>query len=251
MHLVERYEHAGVEVCVFYDEDGPDPREADNLGEMYVSYRGHSLGDHQLPSDGLPDIPCPTCNGEAGASSEACEQCEGWGEVSPTLGEWLGSLKAIAAMPLFVYEHGMITIRGGRLVMLDEDKMAPNDTVSVNRFAGDAQGWDTSFVGFMIATEDRIKELCGEGPEYRRPDWLDSALKAELEEYDRFLRGEIYCYRVAEGTPFEDACAGFIGLEYAKEEAERAAEVAATQQHDEQIARAEWAARDVITLAVG
>lgn len=251
MHLVEQYQHAGVEVSIFYDEDGPDPRDADNLGEMYVSYPGHTLGDHQLPREGLPDIPCPACSGEAHASPAICKRCEDWGEVSPTLAEWLRSLDAIAAMPLFVHEHGMITIRAGRLVMLDQDRVAPEDTHSVNRFVGDTQGWDTSFVGFTIVTEKRIDELCGDGDKYRQPDWLDSALKAELEEYDRFLRGEVYSYLVAEGTPFEDSCSGFIGIEYVKEEAERAAEAAATQQRDEQAARAEWAARDVITLAVG
>lgn len=242
MHLVEQYEHAGVQVSIVYDEDGLDPRDADNLGEMYVSYRGYTLGDHQLPSDGLPDIPCPACSSETESSSEVCRRCEGWGEISPTLVEWLASVKAVAAMPLFVYEHGMITIRGGRLVMLDADEVAPEDTISVNRFVGDAQGWDTSFVGFMIVTDEQIEKLCGEGEKYRRQDWLESALKGELEEYDRYLRGEVYFYLVAEGTPFEDSCSGFIGFDHVKQEAERAAESAAAQQRDER------AARDVITL---
>ena len=167
--------------------------------------------------------------------------------MSPTLSEWLSSVEALAAMPLFIYDHGMITIRGGRLVMLDADRIVPEDTASVDRFAGDSQGWDTSFVGFVVVTEARIEELCGDGPEYRRPDWLDSALKSELEEYDRFLRGEVYSYLVGEGTPFEDTCAGLIGLPYAKEEPERAAQLVAAQQADEESARAEWAARDVVT----
>jgi hypothetical protein len=152
-------------------------------------------------------------------------------------------------MPLFVHEHSMITIRGGRLVMLDEDEVTREDSHSVDRFVGDAQGWDTSFAGFMIVTEERIEELCGEDRQYRRADWLDSALKAELKEYDRFLRGEVYCYQVAAGSPFEDTCSGFIGLRYAKEEAERAAEHAAVRIRDEHVAQAQWAARDVITVA--
>lgn len=251
MHAVEQYEHAGVQVEIFYDPDGFSPRDADNLGDMYVSYRGHDLGDHQLPSDGLPEIACPVCESrDAEPSEEVCERCEDWGQISPTLGEWLASINAIAAMPLFVHDHGMIAIRGGHLVMLEDDKVDPEDTDSVGRFVGDAQGWDTSFVGFMIATEERIEQLCGSAAEYRRKDWLESALRAELAEYGRYLAGEVYCYRVADGTPFEDSCSGFIGIEYVKEEAEAAAELAAAQQHDEQIERAQWAARDVVTVPV-
>lgn len=69
--------------------------------------------------------------------------------------------------------------------------------------------------------------------------------------YDRYLRGEVYSYVVAGGTPFEESCGGFIGLEYAKEEADRAAEGAAALLHDERVARAAWAARDVITVSAG
>ncbi len=250
MQLAENYEHAGVEVSLFYDIDGGDPRDADNLGEMYVWYRGFELGDHQLPGDGLPAIPCPRC-GDQELTSGDCERCGGWGEVSPNVGEWFRSMEAVAVMPLFVYDHGVLTMRGGRLVMLGEDRVQRRDTATVNRFAADAQGWDTSFVGFMVVTEERIAELCGQDPEYRQADWLDSALKTELGEYDRYLRGEVYSYIVAAGTPFEDSCCGFIGLEYAKEEADRAAESAATRQHDEEVLREEWAARDVITVSVG
>lgn len=249
MHALEHYEHAGIAVSIFYDEDGASPRDADNLGAMHVCFRGHDLGDLQLPADGLPDIPCPACgDDDAEAAEGVCERCEDWGQISPTLGEWLASIHAIAAMPLFVYDHGMITMRGGRLVMLDDDKVDPEDTNSIGRFVGDAQGWDTSFVGFMIVTEEQIEAICGDGAEYRSKEWLDSALRAELDEYDRYLRGEVYYYRVAEGTPFEDSCSGFIGIEYAKEEAERAAELAAAQLHDEQTEVATWAARDVITV---
>lgn len=249
MHAVEHYEHAGVQVEIFYDPDALSPRDADNLGEMYVSYRGHNLGDHQLPSDGLPDIDCPVCQADdAEASEEVCERCEDWGHISPTLAEWLTSINALAAMPLFVYDHSGISIRGGRLVMLDEDNVDPDDTHGAGRFVGDAQGWDTSFVGFMIVTEESISRLCGEGDEYSSKEWLDSALRSELEEYDRYLRGEVYYFRVAEGTPFEDSCGGFIGIEYAKEEASRAAQTVAAQKHDEEVERARWAARDVVTV---
>lgn len=250
MQVAENYEHAGVEVSLFHDIDGGDPRDADNLGEMYAYYRGHELGDHPLPPDGLPAIPCPQCRNRQPASGN-CERCDGWGEVSPNVGEWLRSMNALAAMPLFVYDHGVLTVRGGRLVMLGEDCVHRTDTATVDRFPADAQGWDTSFVGFMVVTEERIQTLCGEDPEHREADWLDSALKTELAEYDRYLRGEVYSYVVAGGTSFEESCGGFIGLEYAKEEADRAAEGAATLLRDEQVARAEWAARDVITVSGG
>lgn len=248
MQIAEQYEHAGVPVRIYYDEDAASPREEDNLGEMHVSYRGYNLGDHQLPAGGLPDIECPPCGGHGEVTEETCQRCCGLGQVEPTLAEWLRSLDATAAIPLFVYEHGGITIRGGRLVILDEDSVGSSDTRATNRFSVDAEGWDTSFVGFMVVTEEAILELCGEGSEFREADWLDSALRSELKEYDRYLRGEVYGYVVAEDTPFEDSCWGFIGLGYAREEADHSAELAAARQNHEELARAEWAARDVLTV---
>jgi hypothetical protein len=251
-NLVDKYTHAGVMVTLLYDPDPEhaNPRDADNLSEMCISYRGYTLGDHQLPASGLPTISCPQCDGDGYRHDDDCERCVGTGQIEPTLREWFSSKEAIAAMPLFVYEHSGLSISGGRLVMLEDDEIASGHTSSSGRFALDSAGWDTSFVGFMIASEASIERLCGSARKYRDPAWLAEAFKSEIEEYDRFLRGEVLGYIVAEGSTFEDSCWGFVGIEHARHEATAAAEVVAKQLSEEESERLAWAARDVETVGV-
>ena len=99
----------------------------------------------------------------------------------------------------------------------------------------DSQGWDSGTVGFIMATPKTI-EMCG------TPDELiDEGLRAEIEEFDQFLRGDVYGYVVEEeikasgtdsaGTEHEyseyehvDSCSGFFGFEYCKQAAIEAAD---------------------------
>lgn len=259
---VETYEHHGVEVKLFPDHNPMSPRDCDGkIGEMFVSYPGYKLGDTQLPRDGFEGITCPMCEGsgevkntvpfnEGGIDSDTidCPRCEGSGECTPTIHEWLKDQEAIAAIPLFVYEHSGITMRTGGLVWLAKEGIEPSDTESRERFAVDTDGWDTSFVGFVVVRENEIKEAMGDDWEkHRTPEWVSEAVNGEVEEYARYLEGDVYGYVVADDTPFSDSCWGFIGFKYAKEQANEAAEGAAEQIADEARERAEWAARDVVT----
>lgn len=250
MEAVETYEHKGVEVKIFPDHDCMSPRDCDGkIGEMFAYYRGYELGDTQLPSDGLPEIECANCEGEGWVKNGAeCERCDGLGRVEPTVKEWLASEEAIAAVPLFVYEHSGITMRTGELVWLADADIERSNTESRNRFMGDPDGWDTSFVGFVVVRDAHIEEAMGEGWRgHRTPEWVAEAVNGEVEEYARYLEGDCYGYVVAEDTPFHDSCWGFIGFKYAKEEANRAASDAAEQIANEAREKAEWAARDVVT----
>jgi hypothetical protein len=253
---VETYTHHGVEVKLFPDYDCPSPRDCDGkIGEMFVSYPGYELGDTQLPSDGFEPIRCPVCEGigvkltpRGMTDPPVCERCKGDCEITPTIHEWLVSEKAIAAVPLFVYEHSGITMRTGGLIWLAKEGIKPSDTESRERFAVDTDGWDTSFVGFAVVREDEIKDAMGDDWEkHRMPEWVSEAVNGEVEEYARYLEGDCYGYVVADDTPFHDSCWGFIGFKYAKQEANQAAEHAATQMAKEREERAEWAARDVVT----
>ena len=247
---VETYEHAGVKVRILPDEDPEcgDPRNADNLGKMLVSYRGSDLGDEQLPESGLPHISCPDCEGESyKGTKNACERCEGLGEDEPTIEEWLKDQEAIAVVPLFLFDHSGLSMRGGEFIWLADQELKRSDTRSVNRFMGDDAGWDTSFVGFILTTEKRVRELCGDDAKYRTAEFLAEAFDSEIKEYDQYLRGEVYGYIVGEGTPFEESCWGFLGFGYVKEQANETAECIAKQLSAETNERAEWAARDVMT----
>lgn len=85
----------------------------------------------------------------------------------------------------------------------------------------DSAGWDSGTVGVIFDTPESRKETGAP------LDTIERQLRAEVEEYDQFIRGEVYGYVVAEGTSEEESCWGFIGLEYAKEAANEAADGAA------------------------
>jgi hypothetical protein len=44
-------------------------------------------------------------------------------------------------------------------------------------------------------------------------------LRSFVEEYDKWMRGDCYGYTITVGDEEQDSCWGFIGYDYAKEEA--------------------------------
>lgn len=247
MSHCEDIEHAGCKIALHYDEDPESPRQNSNPGVMYAYYRGYELGDEQLPEGGFEQIDCPVCKG--GDMEAVCPRCEDFGYVDPTVLEWLQSLEAIAAAPLFVYEHGGITMSVGELKLI-EQPITRGDTRSAGRFVGDGAGWDTSFVGFIVYTEASITPCCGDGAEYRTQEWLQECAEGEVEEYASYLEGDVYGYIVYDPEDNEqESCWGFIGHKHAVEAAKEAAETVASSHERELAERAEWAARDVMTLA--
>jgi hypothetical protein len=82
----------------------------------------------------------------------------------------------------------------------------------------DSAGWDSGTVGVIFDT-----------PESREDtgvplDKVEEALRSEITEYDKWLRGEVYWYEVGDDSLVSDSCGGYIGLEYAKEAANEAAD---------------------------
>lgn len=249
-------------ICYEQDSEHCDPRQWDNLGTMYIYRPGYSLGDEQLPESGLPEIDCPVCDGgerdvegpvhlreSFGVMVEeepTCPRCENSCTTEPTLTEWLREINAVAAMPLFIYEHSGMTISSGRFVWLaDEDEMTREDTASHGRFIGDDAGWDTSFSGVIVATRENIENLGA--PDDRES--IERSLESEVSEYASWLEGDVYYYTVDGPHAPHDSCGGFIGFDHAKEEAKQAAEHAVERSKRERAEIAEWAARDVETVA--
>lgn len=91
--------------------------------------------------------------------------------------EILKTCEDIVYLDLHVFEHGMIS-------------------VSTSEFATPYGGWDQGLAGFIWTDRDRYGYLCDD-----RDDWKDHAkklLKGEVEEYDMYLQGEVYCMGDAE-----------------------------------------------------
>lgn len=104
-------------------------------------------------------------------------------------------------LPLWVYEHGGITMSCG-------DRSYPyNDR------------WDSSCAGWiMMSKETALKERIGCCNESNWREKAISDMQAEVELYDQYLTGDVYGYTLMEETaPDEwtevDSCWGFYGAD--------------------------------------
>ncbi len=117
----------------------------------------------------------------------------GW----PLLTRYLRMSKgAVAVLPLWLYDHSGISISTGR-----------------------TDSWDSGQIGFAYVDKERIEYLGAPSED------AEKQMRGEIEEYDSYLRGEVYGY-IINGPDGDhlDSCWGFVGdIKYAKEEAEMAA----------------------------
>lgn len=114
---------------------------------------------------------------------------------------WLKKQGAINILPLYIYDHSGITIWVG-----DNEPLIP----------GAHRGWDSGQVGFVYTTKEQM-DLIGTPRKA-----VSRVLKAEVEDFDSYLRGEVYGYRVEDRDEEVDSCWGFLGpegLEAARQEA--------------------------------
>ena len=100
----------------------------------------------------------------------------------------IGSQRGTAILPLYLYDHSGLTM---------------NTT-------GFSCRWDSGQVGWIYADREAIREAFGR-TDKRAMDRAERALLAEVREYDDYLRGECYGYRLYEGNDEVDSCWGFIG----------------------------------------
>lgn len=243
-----------------FDASFANPREADNLGVMFCDHSRYNLGDDDAPDPQDQTGECPDCEGygesdlfgvyrraaygstlvvtfededDAKRYAESrnakpvdgtvfivqpteCGTCEGIGQVDLSVEDYLRrELGARVILPLYLYDHSGLSM-------------------SVGAFSCP---WDSGQVGVIFDTAESREYL---GCDKLSDDDIKAGLIAEVEEYDKYLRGEIYNVSVErvdtseldepidELTPNElaeligdtiDSCGGFLGDEYAKEEA--------------------------------
>lgn len=136
------------ELRVFQDENPESPREWDNLGKMVCFHERHSLGDtneFSSPED---------------------------------FDEFLKENKVIS-LPLYLYEHGGITI-------------------STKPFSCP---WDSGQIGYIYVTHKRILEEWSKkriSKQLRQK--VINNLQCEVEVYDQYLRGEVYGFELVKLT---------------------------------------------------
>lgn len=130
------------------------------------------------------------------------EDYESWEEVRTAIEENNG----IHIYPLFLYDHSGISIRIG----------------SWNGRAPHAE-WDSGQIGFIYTTKSAL-EAYGITDEAAAIE----GLQHEVEEYDRYLRGDVYGYLIKKACPscehlgVEDSSWGFSSTEEAIQHAKEA-----------------------------
>lgn len=217
--LAETIEHeSGVTARIHYEEDGSgNPREWDQLGVMYCWHPNYELGDEQFTRSDHDTIE----------------------EVFTFL---VQERKAIETIPLFLPDHSGITIRTGTPIDISHG-LTPEAVRATNRFVSDGAGWDTSWVGFIYATEERRDELGAP-----RKDVVQQ-LENEVEEYDLYLTGQVFFFVVddPDGDTFE-SCGGFLGMDHVTSEVKEVIEACVERVEREKAEREFWLNREVLTV---
>ena len=127
---------------------------------------------------------------------------DSWQEVIQHIKD---TFKVLAWKYLHLYDHSGITI-------------------STSEF-GDR--FDSGIVGIVFVDEDKSKALLGEV--ITDKDKLDKIIESEVNEYDTYIRGEVYQYKIyevktcnlgCEHTELIESCCGFYDESHCIEEAE-------------------------------
>lgn len=184
MSLAEKYEHDGLDIEIHFDNDPLNPRsEWDHLGVMVCFHKRYVLGDdcHDYRS----------------------EDYNGWNEVYKAIEK---NEDPACILPLYMMDHSGVSISAG----------------CGHFHATDPAGWDWGQIGFIFARKKDARKWWGKKlitKKLRKK--IEKGLRAEVEEYDQYLRGDIYGYRVLDRDGEElGSCWGFFGIEAVKEEAE-------------------------------
>jgi len=186
---VETFTVGALRVRIEPDEEPSDPRDADNLGTMICLHRHYQLGDpHEYRA----------------------EDHAGWADLEQHI---LRDHPGAVVLPLYMMDHSGLSI----------------STSDVTFRAFDSAGWDWGRVGLTYADAASIRAEYGVRRIGRRlRERVEDLLRAEVEEYDRFLSGDAYCYAIEDPDgQVVDSCCGLLGLDHAVAEARAAAEALA------------------------
>lgn len=102
-------------------------------------------------------------------------------------------------LPLYLYDHSGITM-------------------STSPFSCP---WDSGQVGYICATAEDIRKNFGiKRITQKIRKQVENILQAEVEEFDRYIRGECYMYLIKDKDgELVDSCYGFDSIEYCLEDA--------------------------------
>lgn len=167
-------------VSIYHDDAPFSPREDDNYGTIVAFARNYSFNE-------VPEV----------------QQSDftSWQEMEEYLVKQCG---AILVLPVYMYKHSDIAL-------------------STRSFMGRAHhaSWDSGRIGLIYTTRKQVELLYGpfrltKSMKTRLSNWLTN----EVEEYGRYVNGEVFGYTIEDEDGEQvDGAGGFIGSEYALEEA--------------------------------
>tara|TARA_Y100000310_G_C20699211_1_gene828120 strand:+ start:5378 stop:6172 length:795 start_codon:yes stop_codon:yes gene_type:complete len=207
---VERIEHQGETVVIYQEEDAEhcDPRQWDNLGIMVCFHPDYILGDvggygrengkkvvreHRGMMFHLPEYVTfwlserekpPVVLGEE-FPFDAMDDWEQWKEQRADYGT------PAVVLPLILYDHSGLWLSVGR------DRWPFNCP------------WDTSHMGYIVATEEAIIGEYGELTEATIQK-AEAVLRSEVAVYSAWLEGNVYGWAAEVGGEVVDGCGGYI-----------------------------------------
>jgi len=203
---VETIEYRGYTIKIYPDEELSNPRtEFDHLGTLVCWHRRYNLGDEQ-PGGDPDDFLRTLAAGHVPFDTENLAMETVWKILD----------RHYLFLPLYLYDHGGITISTGPF----------------------SCPWDSGQVGWAYISHADIRKEYGvkcvrhcyrDHNGKNRGKAIDVAkalLKSEVEEYDDFLTGNVYGYVVKDKDGESlDSCWGFFGdVKYAISEAKSAAD---------------------------
>jgi hypothetical protein len=234
----ETFQVGPLTVKIYPDDDPINPRkEYDQVGTMVCWHNSYdNLGDEQpsctpdeylmgLLSQEIQDI-VERCDAAIDNTSSDLGQDYVWrpaSQYSSRYAKLLGIKKRVieadleknyVILPLYLYDHSGITMSTGPF----------------------SCPWDSGKVGFIYVSMERArKEWSGTDEEIREK--AKKYLRSEVEEYDQYLTGDVWGYRIFETASEEDdeegeehdSCWGFYGMDYCMEEAKSTAEYRASK----------------------
>lgn len=195
MELLEEYKE--YKIFAEVDEFPQSPREWDNLGTMACWHRDYLLGDEepqkQEPAHYLydvltgvfPDWDIPEQWNENGMGDQEFIE------------EALAKLKEGAVVfPLVLLDHSGLWMRVG------------------NSFAEDPGGWDTSRVGFIFVTKEKIEKEFGDSDSTAIAKAV-LILTEEVNVYSQYLEGDVWGFIIEdENEDHVDSCREYYGHDF-------------------------------------
>lgn len=184
---LDTYEKDGYTVKVFADEDGEfaDPRDADNFCTLVLFGESKGLGDDH----GYDHTEYP-----------------GWDELTAAVE---ANNPGGIVKPVYRFEHSGIAL----------------STSNWKFRAVDSAGWDWCQIGFAVVTAEDVRaNYLRKRISRKLREQAEGLVDTEVEEYGRFLNGEVYYFEVEdpEGNEVEiedGVNYGFVGMETVVQEA--------------------------------